>query len=151
MKANELQMLFNEGLFEAAKVLPTKDTEGFIIEITRKSGDSVTFGTARTPTTPRIFKTWSSAATSIKKIGFSHFYLEVNGNLEKMSVDVASNANSQTPLNTALIKSTGTKRFNANVPADLYGAVKVKAARMDVSLNDLAIRWMSDWLEKSST
>ncbi len=39
-------------------------------------------------------------------------------------------------------------RFNANVPESLYAKVKIKAARENVRLNDLAIRWMTEWVEE---
>ncbi len=41
-----------------------------------------------------------------------------------------------------------TMRFNANVPERLYLKVKIKAAQENVKLNDLAIKWMEDWVSK---
>ena len=38
-------------------------------------------------------------------------------------------------------------RFNANIPESLYLKVKIKAAKENVKLNDLAIQWMTDWAE----
>lgn len=40
-----------------------------------------------------------------------------------------------------------TMRFNANIPESLYLKVKIKAAKENVKLNDLAIQWMTDWAE----
>lgn len=39
-------------------------------------------------------------------------------------------------------------RFNANVPESLYAKVKIKAARENVRLNDLAIKWMTEWVDE---
>lgn len=48
----------------------------------------------------------------------------------------------------ALLTCSDKARFNANVPADLYKQVKIKAIDDGVTLNDLAVRWMNAYINE---